>query len=125
MDKRLKLLIPISIIFLIFLAANLFAQLASQQISGFVKDKSGAVIPGAIVTVKQVSTQMERTATTSDTGYYVIANLPIGIYEVSSEMQGFKKFLQTGVEVTVGSKPTVDLTFEVGGLSAPAKLAVW
>ena len=90
------------------------AQYTSQQISGFVKDPSGAAVSGAAVTVKQTATQLERTTSTSETGYYVIANIPIGVYEVSAELVGFKRFVKSGVEVTVGSKPTVDVTLELG-----------
>jgi len=90
------------------------AQYTSQQISGFVKDPSGAAVSGAAVTVKQTATQLERPTSTSETGYYVIANIPIGVYEVSAELVGFKRFVKSGVEVTVGSKPTVDVTLELG-----------
>ncbi|HKX31599.1 MAG TPA: carboxypeptidase regulatory-like domain-containing protein [Blastocatellia bacterium] len=90
------------------------AQYTGQQISGFVKDSNNAVIANATVTLRNPGTGQTRTATTNESGYYVIANIPIGNYEVSVEMAGFKKFSKSGVEVTVGSKPSVDAILEVG-----------
>lgn len=108
--------IALAALLLLFSVATVGAQDASQQISGFVKDSSGAALAGATVTITQTAKRLERSTTTSDTGYFVIVNIPIGAYDVSVEMSGFKKFVQTGLEVTVGSKPAVDATLEVGGV---------
>lgn len=91
-----------------------FAQYTTQQISGFVRDSSSAVVTGVRVSARQVETGLVRTVTSSESGYYVISNIPIGEYEINAEAQGFKRFQQTGVIVTVNSKPTVDIVLEVG-----------
>src|SRR5438270_5103363 len=62
-----------------------FAQSDLGSISGFVKDPSGAVIPKAQVTVKNEATGTDRTATTNDSGYYTVTNIPSGYYSVAVE----------------------------------------
>ncbi len=55
------------------------------KISGTISDKSGAVIPGAKITATNKDTQLTSTTTTNDAGYYVLANLAAGTYDVSAE----------------------------------------
>ena len=52
---------------------------------GVVRDSSGAVIPEAKVTARNVSTAFERNATSDDTGAYLISNLPVGQYSLQVE----------------------------------------
>ncbi|MEK7406558.1 MAG: TonB-dependent receptor [Acidobacteriota bacterium] len=108
----------ISVIASIFLACGvLLGQYTSQEISGFVKDSSGAVVPSAQVSVRHTATGQARTARSNESGYYVIANLPIGEYEVSAEASGFKKFVKTNVVLTVNAKVAVEVTLEVGNVT--------
>jgi len=97
--------------------APLLAQYTTQQISGFVRDSSGGVILNARVSARHVETGLVRNASTTESGYYVIPNIPIGVYEISAEAAGFKRFQQTGVAVTVNSKPAVDVLLEVGAVT--------
>lgn len=94
-----------------------FAQSTTQQISGFIKDASGAIVPSARVTVRSVATGFVRDAVPNENGYYVVASLPIGTYEIDAEASGFKKFVQKDVEVVVNSRPQVDIVLEVGAVS--------
>src|SRR5262252_3608490 len=113
----MKVLLKLSVIITVIVFPGMtvaLAQYPAQQISGFVKDSNNAAIANAAVTVRNTGTGQTRTATTNESGYYIIANIPIGYYEVSVEMTGFKRFSKSGVEVTVGSKPGVDVTLEVG-----------
>src|ERR1700704_5143856 len=70
---------------------TLFAQSDLGSIQGFVKDPSGATVPGAKVIVRS-ATGLERTAQTNDTGYYTVTSIPSGFYTISVEAAGFKKF---------------------------------
>lgn len=90
------------------------AQYTNQQISGFVRDSSGSVVVNARLSVRHVETGLTRNSSTNESGYYVIPNIQIGEYEVSAEAPGFKRSQQSGVVVTVNSKPSVDVTLEVG-----------
>src|SRR5690349_24100860 len=72
-----------------------FAQSDLGSISGFVKDPSGAVIPKAQVTVKNEATGTERKTSTNESGFYIVTNIPAGLYTIVAEAPGFKKFEAT------------------------------
>src|SRR5213593_4951814 len=80
------------LVFLTGLLASsiLFAQSDLGTISGFIKDPSGASIPNAVVTIKN-QTGIERQATTNESGFYTITNIPPGFYSMSAEALGFQK----------------------------------
>ncbi len=92
------------------------AQSATGNISGYVKDTSGAAIPNVAVTAKMVEQQALRNARTNAEGFYDLLALPPGQYELSFETQGFQKQTQTGVELTVGQNLRVDSTLQVGAV---------
>jgi len=96
------------------LALFLLAQQNTATISGRVLDPSGAAIPGATVVAKNIQTGLERPATTDETGTYTIPLLPIGQYEVSAELLGFKKAVKTGIVLQVAQQARLDLALEVG-----------
>ncbi len=94
-----------------------FAQGDRGQIAGFVKDQTGGVIPGATVTAVNSQTRLTWTAVTDDRGYYVFPSLPPGAYEIAVELQGFKKWIQTGMTLDAASSRAVDVTLETGALA--------
>ena len=99
-------------------AMGLLAQTTNNQaILGSVQDSSGAVVPNATVEVRSNETNLTRTAVSNESGTYIISNLPIGTYEVSATAQGFKKFVLTKVEVTVGQQVTVNPTLQIGNVN--------
>jgi len=96
------------------LAESALAQLTTGTISGTVSDQSGAAVPAATVTIKNVGTGITRAAVTDDRGRYEAPNLPIGDYQVSVALAGFQTSIRTGIELTVGRRAVVDLTLQVG-----------
>jgi hypothetical protein len=96
-----------------FGAFNAFPQAETGQIVGTVADPSGALIPGAQVTVRSVATGTERTGTTSDAGAFTFPNLQPDVYEVSVTAPGFDTVRQQAT-VTVGTKVSLDLKLDVG-----------
>jgi len=104
----------IFIALILALAASLaFAQSDLGAISGFVKDPSGSTVPNAKVTVKNES-GLERTANTNESGYYIITNIPPGLYSVAVDAPGFKKFTTSGAKLESSSTLSVDATLTVG-----------
>ena len=99
------------------LAMAAFSQSTTQQISGSVRDMSGAVITSAKITAIHVETGQVRNSTVNESGYWVISSIPIGTYNITVEAPGFKKLTQQGVKVDVNAKPNIDLTLDVGALS--------
>src|SRR5579864_8408529 len=79
-----------------------FAQITTGTISGTVKDSSGAMIPGAAVTVTNVDTGTTRKLTTDAGGRYSAPQLGLGHYEVGAEAAGFQTAKRSGIELTVG-----------------------
>jgi hypothetical protein len=109
--------VTLVVVCLLLLAVPAWAQIDRGQIAGFVKDQQGAVIPGATVTLVNTSTQVVRTLTTDGQGYYIGVSLLPGVYDVSVELQGFKKFTQTGVKVDATAKVALDVVLETGEIS--------
>ncbi|PYV07067.1 MAG: hypothetical protein DMG10_00185, partial [Acidobacteria bacterium] len=96
------------------LLAPLHAQLATGTINGFVKDPTGAAIPGAKVTAKMVEQQAVRETQTNADGFYTFPAMPPGNYEITFEAGGFKREVRTGLELTVNQNLRVDASLEVG-----------
>src|SRR5918995_721662 len=94
-----------------------WAQAVSATLLGNVTDASGAVLPGAAVTVIETKTGISRQVTTTARGGYSLPYLPPGTYRVEVAMPGFRKFLRDGVEVRVASVVRVDAALELGSLS--------
>ena len=101
---------------LLLTVTSVFAQVETGAISGTVKDVSGAVIAGATVRAKSVTTGAERTAQTGSVGQYSISGLTPGNYQVTVTSAKFETF-RTTVEVTVGGISTVDAQLTVGSSS--------
>src|SRR5256712_6781679 len=91
-----------------------FAQTSTAAILGVVKDASGALIPGVSITVKHTESGLTRTAISSERGGYNLPLLPVGAYEITTTMPGFKQAVRTGINLVVGQEAVVDLTLEVG-----------
>ena len=113
--KHRMLTAVVSAAALLFLSSALvFAQSDTAQISGFVKDPTGAVVPKANLAVRNEATGLERRLTTNDAGYYVVTSLPPGYYTVSVEATGFKKFVKTQNKLDPNINTTVDVSLDVG-----------
>src|SRR3989441_8133056 len=96
---------------------------STSQITGTVKDQTGAVLPGAEVTVTQTDTGARRTVVSDETGSYVLANLPIGPYRLEVMLPGFRTYVQTGIVLQVGSNPTIPVVLAVGQVSEQIEVA--
>ena len=98
-------------------AQRCWSQATWGAISGFVSDASGAMVPGANVTVTEVRTGVATKGTTDSSGLYNITHLLPGDYNVSVEAQGFKHFTQEHVTLQVDSTVRVDCTLQLGAVS--------
>ena len=92
------------------------AQLATAELNGRVTDSSGAVLPGATVTVTQTATGLVRSVVTDGNGTYLISNLPTGPYRLEVMLQGFRSYVQTGIVLQVGATPTINAVLALGAL---------
>src|SRR5437667_3822537 len=94
------------------------AQTSTATILGTVKDTSGALVPGVSITVKHTESGLMRTVVSGERGAYTVPLLPVGAYEITTTMPGFKQLVRSGINLVVGQEAVVDLTLEVG---APAE----
>lgn len=102
--------------FLVVCAAPtlLHSQDVTAGITGVVKDSSGGVIPGAKVVATNAGTQAHYEAVAGPAGIYTFRSLPIGMYNLQADTQGFKRFEAKGVRLQVNEVARVDMTLEVG-----------
>src|SRR5437016_8832251 len=91
-----------------------FAQTSMATILGTVRDTSGALVPGVSITVKHTESGLTRTVVSSERGSYNVPLLPVGAYEITTTMPGFKQGVRSGINLVVGQEAVVDLTLEVG-----------
>ena len=86
----------------------------SANLSGAVKDPSGAAVVGADVTVRNVNTGTARESITDGAGRYQVFSLAVGDYEVRAKKAGFSEAIRTGIHLVVGEDATVDLNLRLG-----------
>src|SRR5258707_8562767 len=101
---------------LVLSAVPAWAQLATAELNGRVTDSSGAVLPGATITVTQTATGLVRTDVSDGSGSYLFSNLPTGPYRLEVALQGFRTYVQTGIVLQVGATPTINAVLSVGNL---------
>jgi len=104
------------------MSADVWAQ-ATAQISGTVKDQSGAVLPGVEITATQTETGATRMAVTNETGSYILSNLPIGPYKLEAALPGFRTFIQTGIILQVNGSPAINPVLEVGQVTEQVEVS--
>jgi len=91
-----------------------FAQQATATVNGAVKDQSGAVVPGAKVTLRNLATNISRSTKSSKDGDYLFTLVPIGTYELAVEQTGFDKYVQSGITLQINANARQDVVLKVG-----------
>src|SRR5512144_2646197 len=90
---------------------------ANGSIEGTVSDTSGAVLPGVTVTVTNTETGAQRVIVTNEAGLFRAPLLPLGTYKVVAEIQGFKKYEESGIKLSVGQTAVLKIAMGVGTLT--------
>ena len=114
MRRRLLLSVLTAFLVVLSMPSGVAAQAVTGTLLGNITDTSGAAVPGATVTATEVQTNISRTATTNEGGYYIFTSLQNGTFSVEAELAGFKKVVRQGVKVDVNTTVRVDLALEVG-----------
>ena len=96
-----------------FLITPAMAQ-TTATISGSVRDSTGALIPGASVTAKNVETGITRITATEEQGRYQLLNLNVGRYEVEVSLPGFQTAVRSGIVLAVGEQAVANFTLQIG-----------
>ena len=90
------------------MGTSLFAQAYTGTIVGRVQDQTGAILPGATITINSEVLLQPQTAVTSETGSYRFAELAIGTYTVMFEMPGFQTLIRENVILQSGATQTIN-----------------
>lgn len=112
MSKITKLTLSLFVVFALTLSA--IAQSGTSRVTGTVQDRTGAVIPGATVTLTNEGTKVSFTTKSTSTGHYTFEGVQLGTYTITVEMPNFKKFSSTGNTLNVGQPLVVNSTLDVG-----------
>jgi hypothetical protein len=107
----------LAVLLLVASASAAFAQFDRGTISGTIKDPQGGVVPGVTVTATATQTQQARSTVTDGSGFYTFANLQPGRYDISAELQGFKKINRQGVQLDASASLTLDFSLDTGSLT--------
>ncbi len=97
-----------------FLAIPALAQSDVGTITGFVRDQSGAVVPGAQVSIVNESTGEKHTVTSDASGHYTVTNLPPAVYTMTAEAKGFKNFTSTHNKLNASTTLALDAALSIG-----------
>ena len=128
MKKRTRLLTHLSVAFGALLTFGLtvgtaLAQESRGMIIGRVTDAAGAVMPGVKVEINSTATNVTAAATTNDEGRFSVPFLLPGMYRVTVEKAGFKRFVRTGVEVRVSETVELNVAMQAGDVSEAIEIA--
>jgi hypothetical protein len=104
-----------SVFLLLFLPVLLLAQ-DRGSINGTVTDPTGAAVPDALVTARNVNTGLTQTTRTGQSGQYTFLYLPIGTYMVATEKEGFRRAEAQDIVVNVNSAVRMDMALTIGGV---------
>jgi hypothetical protein len=110
MRRALALLLVLS-------ASPVLAQFQTANVLGTVRDTTGAVVPGATVTLLNTGTAISSTKTTDGNGNYEFFTVPIGLYKVTAELTGFATAVADQVKVNIGARQRVDLVLGAAGVA--------
>src|SRR5262245_46469956 len=112
--KRVATTFSVVILAMTLLPPAASAQVAGATLSGTISDASGAVIPGAMVSIRDTATGIIRTVSSDEAGLYTAPNLRPSTYDVTVSISGFNTRVQSGITLTVGAQQVLDFVMQVG-----------
>ncbi|MEO6817901.1 MAG: carboxypeptidase regulatory-like domain-containing protein [Edaphobacter sp.] len=104
-------------VLLLLPALQCYGQFESASVLGYVRDTTSAAIPNSKVTLTNVATGIQQTATTDSDGRYEFSSVQIGSYKVLAEAQGFQQTQTQAFTVTTNARQRVDLALKAGSVS--------
>src|SRR5436190_14742507 len=119
MNNRSSLRFAIRVLIFFALCSSpfaIFAQTSTANLSGTVTDANGAVVPGATVTVTDLATRLQRTATTNDAGQFVVPLLPASKYSVTLQRDGFMTAEVNQVILNVNDAKSLNIRLKTGDI---------
>jgi hypothetical protein len=109
-----QIVLIVGLILTLSYCSRVGAQLAGANLSGVVRDPSGAVVPNAAIAIKNTGTNEIRNITSNSDGLYSAPNLPAGNYDITVTAAGFSSVDQKGLVLNVGAQVAQDFALTVG-----------
>lgn len=106
-----------------FFVAPVFAQFDTAEVLGTVRDKTGAVVPKAALTLLNIDTGIVAKTSADDSGNYTFSNVKIGRYKLTAEAKGFSNQAVSDVRVEVGARQRVDFALAVGAVTETVEVS--
>lgn len=113
--KNLRIFITLGVAFAAL--TTLCGQTPTGQITGLVTDSSGAVVPDVKISITNVNTGVERSAPSSNEGFYTAPLLPPGKYQVAAQKNGFRPITRSGITLNVNQALRIDFVLQLGSVS--------
>jgi hypothetical protein len=117
MDMRARLVSICLLLLTLLLTMSVFGQSDRGTITGTIADPAGAVVANAPIELKNSGTGISYQAASTATGNYTLAQLPVGSYEMTITVAGFKKYVRQNISVEIGQTVRLDVPLEVGATS--------
>src|SRR4051812_31318714 len=111
-----RIAVCVYLILALLIPTAMFAQASGAALSGRVSDESGAALPGVTITAVNTATGFTRTVVTASDGAYRFANLPVGTYEVTTDLSGFNPVLTRGVVLNVATDRTLNVSLKAASM---------
>ena len=121
--RQRHLVLVFATLTLLGLSRTTLAQVANSTVVGKVQDTSGAVIPGAEIQIKRISTNQVFTTLTTETGDYSLVGLPADVYDLRVALAGFKAESRTGIRLEVGRTYRIDFQLSIGDVTQTVEVS--
>jgi hypothetical protein len=121
MVRRASLLLALVTILLQLASAQ--TQAINGSIRGRITDPAGAAVPGANISAVNGATGFTRAIDSNDEGYYVLANLPIGVYVVTIKKEGFDSQRRPDIRLDAGTEAVIDASMKVGAVTTTIEVS--
>jgi hypothetical protein len=105
------------LVLLLLFSSPAFAQLTTADILGTVADATGAVVPGANITLTNLGTNETRTGQSNSSGDYSVTRLPVGHYSLTVKASGFQASFTKDLDVEAGDRARADVHLQLGSES--------
>jgi len=99
------------------------AQEVTGGVQGTIKDATGAVVPGARITISGTGLVRAESTTSDSAGFYHFESVPPGTYELTVSDKSFQTLKRPNLVIEVGHKPTIDLTLQLGEASSTVEVS--
>jgi len=120
-QRRLGRVALLTFLIVVHCVPSAWAQM-SGSIKGTASDASGAPVPSATVSAKNLETGASRDGVTDEAGRYLVASLPVGEYEVRVSKAGFQDAIRNGIRLVIGQEARVDVTLQVSAVRTEVRI---